>query len=890
MDKNFEHDLLTKKWSSRYRQEGLERRAEVVEGEAFTVLMPPPNVTGVLHMGHLLNNTIQDILVRRARQQGKSAFWQLGTDHAGISLQVRVEKGLAERGIEAKSLSREEFLEEAVRWRDEHEAVILEQLQRLGVSCDFSKKVHTLDSAYSGTVLSGFVELFRRGYIYRGRRMVNWCPVSQTALSDEEVIMKPQMSKLYRVRYELVERPGEFIEVCTTRPETIPGDVALAVGPGDERYESLVGLHVWRPLCRQAIPIVVDEAVDQDFGTGALKITPAHDMVDFEMGQRHGLEALEVIGADGRMTELAGEALAGRDRFEARNLAAEELARIGALVAEEDYENAIGLSERSGVPIEPRLSDQWFLRYSQVAAAKRVLKEGFLRFFPERWSKTYIHWLDNIRDWCISRQLVWGHRIPVWYRRGADRNRPENWHVSLNGPSDPENWEQEEDVLDTWFSSAFWPLGTLGWPDREAMKRNHFDFFYPTSVLVTGPDILFFWVSRMIMMALEFLPEKSQALDNQQLREIVPFRSVYFTGIVRDELGRKMSKSLGNSPDPLELLEKYGADAVRFGLIFIAPQGQDVLFNEDRLLLGRNFCTKLWNACRLRQLSMGDEKNRSLEEILRRIRSSSLTEADEAILVGLIDMVGQLEECYENFELNGALQAADRFFRNDFCDWYLEYCKADPSDVQQAIQDLVLRQLLQQLHGVMPFITEELWSQLQFGEDLLERTRLVGQQELIELLGRDLSRENCELVSDLRSVLVDLRALLLRVGQKKGGLIYYRGECGDLVRKFGPLLTKLARFEKLSCEAFEESLPTVVTTWGVFALAVEGRDVESERQRLLAEKNRLEGLVVLNRNKLMNENFVKNAPPKVVEGARQLLRENGEKLRQVAALLKGLGS
>ena len=461
-------DKLYEKWISN----GLFDRKIEKNKEPFAVLMPPPNVTGVLHMGHLLNQTLQDVFVRRARHENKNVTWVAGTDHAGISMQVKVEKELAKDGINWKEIRREKFLEYAKSWRDKHGGVILSQLKKLGVSCDFKNAVHTLDDGYSRGVLTAFVELYERGHIYRGRRMVNWCPVMQTAISDEEVIMTPQKSKLYYVRYEVVELPGKYIEIATTRPETIMGDVAIAVNPNDEKYSSFIGMHCKRPLNVADIPIISDDAVDKDFGTGALKITPAHDFVDFEIGQRHNLPFIDILNDDGILNDLAGEEFAGMDRFVARDAVANKLKDIGALIKVEDYENNVGFSERGHVPIEPRVSKQWFLKYPKVDEAKRAVSNGFIKFFPERWTKTYLFWLNNIQDWCISRQLWWGHRIPVWYRKGKDREDPANWHVSIDGPDDPENWEQDDDVLDTWASSWLWPFGVFGWPDKDKMKEN----------------------------------------------------------------------------------------------------------------------------------------------------------------------------------------------------------------------------------------------------------------------------------------------------------------------------------------------------------------------------------------------------------------------------------
>ncbi|MFM8807662.1 MAG: valine--tRNA ligase, partial [Chthoniobacterales bacterium] len=540
----------------------------------FSIVIPPPNVTGVLTLGHVLNNTLQDILARRARQTGHEVLWLPGTDHAGIATQTVVERQLRkEEGKTRRDLGREEFLKRVWTWKEKHGGIIIKQLKRLGCSCDWDRERFTMDEDYSRQVQEVFVKLHAKGFIYRGKRMVNWCPVSQTALSDEEVIMKPAKGKLYVMRYEVAEEPGTFLEIATTRPETLMGDTAVAVHPDDPRYARFIGKHAVRPFPRAEIPIIGDTHIDMTFGTGVLKVTPAHDKTDFEIGQRHGLEVVDVMNADGTLNELAGPEFAGMERFAAREAAAQKLEEMGLLVRVEDYENNVGYSERADVPIEPRLSEQWFLKYPQVPAALDAVVSGKIRFVPERWAKIYEHWMTNIQDWCISRQLWWGHRIPVWYRK----DDPSVVHVGLDAPADAESWRQDEDVLDTWFSSWLWPFATM---DEATRKK-----FYPTNDLVTGPDIIFFWVARMIMAGLEFTGE-------------APFRNVFFTSIIRDIKGRKMSKSLGNSPDPLDLMAKYGADGLRFGLMRIAPHGQDVRFDENQIKEGRNFANKLWNAAR----------------------------------------------------------------------------------------------------------------------------------------------------------------------------------------------------------------------------------------------------------------------------------------------------
>jgi valyl-tRNA synthetase len=696
------------RWYDQWLEWGCFQGNPSQEGDPYSIVIPPPNVTGILTIGHVLNNTIQDILARRARQEGKSVLWLPGTDHAGIATQTKVERSLREQGLNRRDLGREKFLEKAWEWKEKHGGIILKQLRNLGSSCDWDRTVHTLDKSYSKAVLTAFVKLFEKGYIYRGHRMVNWCPSSLTALSDEEVIMKPQSSKLYTVRYEIVEEPGTYIQVSTTRPETIMGDTAIAIHPEDERWPDLEGKHVRRPLNPAEIPIIADDVIEKDFGTGMLKVTPAHDKLDFEIGERHDLPVIDVLNPDGTINpETAGPDFGGMDRFDARKASVKKLEEQGDLIEIEEHENNVGFSERADVPIEPRLSDQWFLRYPRVEEAKAVVREKLIRFHPERWAKTYLHWLDNIKDWCISRQLWWGHRIPVWYRKDSDRGDPANIHVSVAGPEDSENWEQDQDVLDTWASSWLWPLATMGWPDKDEMEKQGLNTFYPTSALVTGPDIIFFWVARMIMAGLEFhnpRPEDDNSpLTTDEMRAALPFHDVYFTGIIRDIHGRKMSKSLGNSPDPLDLIANYGADGLRFGIMSIAPTGLDIRFDETRVETGRNFCTKLWNVCRFRQMSgeLGD--NSTIPNILERIDATRLDTDDHAILTQLVRTQDKIVRAYSEYQFNTVAQSLYAFIWNDLCDWYVEVSKTklrDPAQKENclAIQDLCLRQSLIMLH------------------------------------------------------------------------------------------------------------------------------------------------------------------------------------------------
>ena len=935
--KSYESRDIEQKWYATWLKSKC-FAGRVQEGrESYSIVIPPPNVTGVLTMGHVLNNTIQDILIRRARLEGKSALWLPGTDHAGIATQTVVERELRKEKKTRHDFGREKFVEKVWAWRHEKGGIILEQLRRLGASCDWDRTAFTMDPAYSERVLLVFVELFNRGFIYRGKRMVNWCPGTQTALSDEEVIMKPVNGTMYRVRYELVDEPGRFIEVKTTRPETIPGDVAIAVHPDDPRYATLVGKKVRRPIGPATeLPIIADSAVDKEFGSGALKITPAHDRTDYEIGLRHKLPVIDVLHPNGSLNELAGPELVGKDRFVGRKLAAEMLKANGALVAEEAYSNNVGYSERADVPIEPRLTEQWWLRYPKVEEAKAAVRDGHIKFYPERWSKVYLHWLENIQDWCISRQLWWGHRIPVWYRKGADRSDPKNWHVSLNGPDDPQNWEQEEDVLDTWASSWLWPFATLGWPNAGEMKSAGFDYFYPTTTLVTGPDIIFFWVARMIMAGLELVQERptdpgartgstspvpppaelkpkvytpiapasSGTLSAEQIHGRIPFKNVYFTGIIRDQQGRKMSKSLGNSPDPLDLIDKYGADGLRFGIISIAPQGQDIRFQEDRIESGKNFCNKLWNACRFRQMSGEAADNTSLAAITSRIEAAKFDADDHAILDRLFATTREVNRCFTEFEFSAAVQAMYGFFWNDFCDWYVEVSKSklqspDTKANCLAIQDLVLRQTLLLLHPFIPFITEELWQLLGYGAPgtLIEDARLENASQLASMSherGLELDHRQIGVVQNLKAFVSQARALKADHNLASRRDVRFFVITGD--KEWEVLSTSLAKIQRLAGAAEVlrrekvEGAPAVVTTLGTLYLDLASTvDAGAEKVRLKKELDALTKHVGATEARLANEAFVSKAPPAVLEGARKQLADQKAKRAELERLLASLG-
>ena len=902
--KSYEPQGVEQQWYDRWVAAGCFKGKVDHTRESFAVMIPPPNVTGVLHMGHLLNNTLQDIMVRRARQEGKSALWLPGTDHAGIATQSRVEKELRQKeGKTRHDLGREKFIQVASEWRDKHGGIILGQLRKLGASCDWDRTVHTLDAGYSQAVLQTFVTLYERGYVYRGKRMVNWCPVSQTGLSDEEVIMKPTKGSLYRMRYEVAEIPGTYLEISTTRPETIPGDAAVAVHPDDERYKHLIGKHVWRPFPRAQIPIVGDTAVEKDFGTGVLKVTPAHDRTDFDIGKRHDLPVVDVMNPDGTMNADAGP-LAGIERFKARAMAEKLLEELGALVKTESYENTVGYSERADVPIEPRLSEQWFIRYPKIDEAKRAVTSGIIKFHPERWTKTYLHWLENIQDWCVSRQLWWGHRIPVWYRKDADRNDPKNLHVSLTAPADAANWEQDPDVLDTWASSWLWCLATIGWrkPGETTEELKH---WYPTGALATGPDIIFLWVARMIIAGLELHGPEKKTLTDDEIRQRIPFKRVYFNGIIRDKLGRKMSKSLGNSPEPLDLIAKFGADGLRFGLLSIAPKGQDILFDEDRVGQGRNFCNKLWNAARFRQMSGPMADNSTLAAVVSRLKAAQLDDDDFAILQGLAELTDSTTKNLDEHEFTAYAQGLYSFFWGDFCDWYVEASKArlkDPTLVDNclAVQDLVLRQFLLLLHPVAPFISEELWHLLGYGteKDFIQNHHTGSGGDLLRVLrenGIKLSAAKVADVALLREFVASVRGLKSQANQATR-----RDSVITIVAKDAPAkallqsnrdkLSSMAGLAEITFADDAGDRTGALNSLGTVLLELSGTvDVAAEKIRLAKELTKLEQAVAAGEAKLTNDAFVSKAPPKILEGARKQLDDAKAKRDEIARMLATLG-
>ena len=883
---------------------------------AYSIVIPPPNVTGVLTLGHVLNNTIQDILARKARMDGKEVLWLPGTDHAGIATQTVVERALKKEGKikHRDDLGREKFLEEIWKWKNEKGGIIIQQLKKLGASCDWTRERFTMDPEYSRCVQRVFVDLYKKGLIYRGKRMVNWCPASLTALSDEEVVMKPQSGALYYFKVEIAEIPGTFLTIATTRPETIPGDSAMAVNPKDPRYAHLIGKHVLRPLPvelpreQKLIPIIGDEHVDFAFGTGVLKVTPAHDKADFEIGARHQLAQIEVIDAKGHMNDVAGADLRGLDRFKARKVAVEKLTELGALEKEEPYTNNVGYSERADVPIEPRLSEQWFLKYPSVEKSRAVVAKGKMKFHPDRWAKVYDHWMGGLQDWCVSRQLWWGHRIPVWYRRTKlepleGLNMPEgftviedfnpkdtkfgnnNFYVGVEPPQDIENWEQDPDVLDTWFSSWLWPFATMGWPTpTDTLKK-----FYPTTDLVTGPDIIFFWVARMIMAGYEYMDE-------------LPFQNVYFTGIIRDKQGRKMSKSLGNSPDPLDLIAKFGADALRFGVMRAAPLGQDILFDEQNVELGRNFCNKLWNACRFRQMQGGETETE--------INPSLLTSDDKWILVRLDQAIREVSDALTGYNFATAVQVLYRFFWSEYCDWYVEASKAAffGDDValkanKLAVIDFVLANTLRLFHPFLPFITEELWHGMGFSKELPEN--LGGKTIMFAAWPKPFSAEEkdyfgldetADKVAAAKYELVSLGRNLRREVKldpaKK--LKFILKPAGNLASAEVEVLKILLNAEAVEIAAQNWSAakgtPSAANALGEIILPVEGLiDIGAEKSRLAKEVEKNQSEIVKVEQKLANPNFTQKVPAAVLAEHEQRLADWKAKLAHTQAALDALG-
>jgi valyl-tRNA synthetase len=888
--KAYEPQAVEEKWYAAWLAADCFHADESSEKEAYSMVIPPPNVTGILHLGHVLNNAIQDILARRARQEGKEVLWLPGTDHAGIATQAKVERELREKeGKTRRDLGRDAFLERVWDFKNTHGDIIIKQLKRLGCSCDWSRERFTMDPQYTRWVSQVFVDLFNEGLIYRGKRMVNWCPVSLTALSDEEVIMKPSRSKLFTMKYELADHPGEFIEISTTRPETLMADVAVAVHPKHPKYAKWIGKMVKRPFPEALIPIIGDEAVDLEFGTGALKITPAHDKVDFEIGLKHGLDIVDTLHPDGRINCPACPDLDGLDRFVARRKAAAKLEEMGLLIGVEEYENNVGYSERADVPIEPRISMQWFLRYPKIKESTDAVASGEIRFRPERWAKTYAHWMENLQDWCISRQLWWGHQIPVWYRKdkfdslkNAESLETKDAaagdiYVGVEPPAQGD-WIRDEDVMDTWFSSWLWPFATMSdvGENSSTLKK-----FYPTTDLVTGPDIIFFWVARMIMAGYRFAGG-------------LPFKNVYFTSIIRDLKGRKMSKSLGNSPDPIDLMDKFGADGLRFGLMRIAPVGADVRFDESSVEEGRNFANKLYNACRFRQ--MDGNEFAPLPSV------HGLPVYHVLVMSKLDQLANDLVGIYAEYRFGEIAQRLYEFLWNDFCDKWLEAVKADlresaTADARAAALgtfDAVMSRYLQLLHPYMPHVTEELSERMNYvssGEFLMKKS-LPDKPLLAGLPAAELeaAQKQATAIYETAGRLRNLKAEY-NLGSRKDVRFVMKGSVAWLSNELNVLALLAGSAEILVDDAYEapKGTPAAVTPVGEAYMPMDGLiDVAAERARISKEIEKMELEVKKSQGKLGNASFVDRAPPEVVAQEKQRLEDWKTKLTQLGEMLAAL--
>lgn len=857
--------------------------------EPYTVVIPPPNVTGVLHMGHMLNNTIQDILVRRARMEGKNACWVPGTDHASIATEAKVVNRLAQQGIKKTDLTREEFLKHAWDWTHEHGGIILKQLRKLGASCDWDRTAFTMDETRSRAVIHVFCDLYKKGLIYRGVRMVNWDPKAQTALSDEEVIYKDEHSKLYHLKYYVVEQDcqqvdeenvihkdekGYYAVVATTRPETIMGDSAMCINPEDKKNTWLKGKHVIVPLVNREIPVIEDTYVDIEFGTGCLKVTPAHDINDHALGLKHGLETIDIFNDNGTISEAAG-LYVGMDRMDVRKQISIDLQNAGLMEKIEDYNNKVGFSERTNVPIEPKLSTQWFLKMQHFAdIALPPVMDDDIEFYPKKYKNTYRHWLENIKDWCISRQLWWGHRIPAYYFDNAGKKDfvvAETAEEALklaqekNANIKAEDLEQESDCLDTWFSSWLWPISLfdgIEHPDNEEIN-----YYYPTSDLVTGPDIIFFWVARMIMAGYEY-------------RGKMPFKHVYFTGIVRDKLGRKMSKSLGNSPDPLVLIDKFGADGVRMGMMLSAPAGNDILFDESLCEQGRNFNNKIWNAFRLvKGWETADIEQPKSAEIAVKWFDAKLKEVNE-----------EMQKQFKDYRISEALMTVYKLFWDEFSSWYLEMVKpAYGQPIDQKSYDATLRffdALLKMLHPFMPFITEELWQHIydrKDGESIMrEKLDIPAPTAEEQKLAADIEAVK-QIIAGVRTVRNQKN-----IAQKEQLSLQVVGK--NDFEAYNDVTLKMANLDKIEVIA-EKSADASSFMVGTNEFAVplgDLIDVAAEIEKAEAQLKHLEGFLMGVRKKLSNENFVAHAPEKVVALERKKESDSVEKIAALKATIEEL--
>jgi len=874
--KAYDPSVVEDKWYKYWQKNNLFHSEPDEKKKPFTIAIPPPNITGMLTMGHILNNTIQDILIRTKRMQGYNACWVPGTDHASIATETKVTKALEEKGLKKQEIGRDEFLKHCWQWKEEYGGIIIQQLKKLGVSCDWDRERFTMDDDYYKEVIKAFVELYNEKKIYRGYRMVNWDPANKSAISEEEVNYRDVNGKLWYLRYPIIGDDKHLV-VATTRPETMLGDTGVAVNQNDERYKEFIGKKVLLPIAEREIPVFADDYVDKEFGTGAVKVTPAHDVNDYEIGQRHKLEVINIFNDDASTNGNVPEEFRGLDRFEVRKKVVARFEELGLLEKIEDYNNKVGYSDRGGVPIEPYLSEQWFMKMDELAKpALEVVKKGKVKFYPEHWEKTYFHWMENIRDWCISRQLWWGHRIPVWYCVGDDHCTLECKEpiVSAEPPEEcphcsSKNLKQDEDVLDTWASSWLWAHAIF----RTEEERK---YYYPTSTLVTAPDIIFFWVARMIMAGMHF-------------RKDIPFSDVYFTSIIRDIQGRKMSKSLGNSPDPLDVIRDYGADALRFTIIYLAPLGQDVLFSADKCELGRNFANKIWNAGRF--LLMNAENIKVDEKLI----NVHIDFADEWIISRFHKTLSSMNEAMDSFEINNATKFIYSFVWNDFCDWYIEMIKnrlySDDEEVKSAVLTRALsifENLLQIVHPFMPFITEELWQ--------LIKKRKEGESISISeypVLNNDLinpdAETEMEMVQGIVYAIRNIRGEMNIPPSKKVNAFIKSSGVKEYQLEYVKKLAKVENAITGTDISKPKASASVVFGNSEIYIPLEGLiDLDDEKQRIEKEIKRLENSLTGIEKKLSNEKFVNNAPAEVVEKEKMKQKDWQENLRKLKEILNNL--
>jgi len=857
------------KWYS-YWLENKYFHSEPNDKPPYTIVIPPPNVTGILHMGHMLNNTIQDVLVRRARMQGFNACWVPGTDHASIATEAKVVAKLKSEGINKSDITREEFLKHAWEWTDKYGGTILEQLKKLGCSCDWDRTRFTMEESLSQQVIKSFVDLYNKGLIYRGYRMVNWDPEAKTNISDEEVIFKEQNGKLYFLKYK-IEGTEEFLSVATTRPETIFGDTAVCINPNDERYAHLKGKNVIVPIVNRVVPIIEDEYVDIEFGTGALKITPAHDVNDYEIGQKHNLQMIDSLDDDGNLNDY-GQHYAGKNRFDVRKQIAKELEEKDLLLKAEDYVNKVGTSERTGAVIEPKVSVQWFLKMSEIAKpALDVVMDDEVKFYPEKFKNTYKYWMENIRDWNISRQLWWGQQIPAFYYGDGENDFvvAENIEEALelakqktgNSNLEASNLKQDQDALDTWFSSWLWPMSVFdGLNDPENKDIN---YYYPTSDLVTGPDIIFFWVARMIMAGLEY-------------RKEVPFKNVYFTGIVRDKQRRKMSKSLGNSPDPLELMDKYGADGVRVGILLSSAAGNDLLFDEDLMLQGRNFMTKIWSAFRLINMWNHEDKPANIAD----------NQAIEWFENKLNKTIVEIDQQFEKFRISDALHLIYKLIWDDFCGWYLEAIKPNYGEgISKEVYHktvALFEELMKLVHPFMPFQSEEIWQLI--SDRNIDEALIISQQKKAEAFNED-SIKNFETAEEIISGVRNYR-------QTKGISPKEAVEVYTSASQFEneAVIKKLANVSDIHFgkKTDKPSFTFLVGSTEISIPLSDNLDLGEEKIKTEEEIKYLKGFLISVDKKLSNEKFVANAKPEVVDVERKKQKDAQDKIAILEEKLKSL--